>query len=174
MPVFSNVDGTSMFIKIPSGSEYVNTDYIVVSDGTNTVKSPNKIQITLSEVVLLEKTQDLGNWDVNWSVFPQNLFKDVKKNNKIRIYVTVNDATADGDYGAGSWQLQFFDGGWGGYTAFDGGNNVHGSAKDVEGGFVEITVNDSFYNSLQNNTDWGGAIIIQGENLTITKITYLP
>lgn len=177
IPVYSVASKNGMFINIPGTKSVATNDYIIVSDGSANVSSATKINITLAEVTLLEQTQDLGIWSVNWSVFPQDLFKDITVGSTIKIYVSVNDlkhSKKDEDDESGFWQLQFFDGAWGKYTAFDGGNNINGPASAITDGYISFTVNESFYNSLQTNTNWGGAIIIQGENLTVKKISFIP
>jgi hypothetical protein len=142
----------------------------------------NKIDVkrTISlETTLWSGEADLGTWSVNWQIGDgtfgaanPNMFVEqgLKAGQTIRIY-----ATAKSDW----WQIQFFDGHWGGQaeigtaTGLGNGNNINSGIYNLDennGAFV-IPVTETLAEQLTTLNDWGYCWIIQGENLILTKIT---
>lgn len=75
------------------------------------------------------------------------------------------------------WCLQFFDGHWGEMTlGFNDEKHHMVSARVVpeaqEQGFFALRLTAEIIEKLQSYTDWGYWGIIQGEGVTLTKITY--
>lgn len=134
---------------------------------------------TIIEKVIWTGPQDLGAWSINLEIKPGDLFvnADMKVGQKIRFYVT---PTADW------WQIQFFDGMWGGLAVPEGAdpadesaaptNNINpnkvAGATVATDGFVELTVTEELKTILTTKIEWGNSIIVQGENLILDKITY--
>ena len=153
------------------------TDVGIIIQGQNIIVS----NITLSYENVLETTiwtgnVDLGTWSINWT-FGENsastgesntVFADmgVKAGQTLRIY-----GTPTSDW----WQVQLFDGHWGGMTSLDdtfgNGNNVNSGICDLANGCIEINITDEMANLLTTYIDWGYCLIIQGENFVVTKIT---
>jgi hypothetical protein len=144
--------------------------YAFIIQGENFVIS----KVTLFQTVSFEQTlwkgeQDLGTWSINWEL-PADLFSSVvgtvTAGQTLRIY-----GTPTADY----WQVQLFDGHWGGMTAlgdtFGNGNNVNAGLCDLAGGCITINVTAEMAELYNTYTDWGYCGIIQGENFIVTKIT---
>jgi hypothetical protein len=131
-------------------------------------------KITLFQTISFEQTlwkgeQDLGTWSINWEL-PADLFSSVvgtvTAGQTLRIY-----GTPTSDW----WQVQLFDGHWGGMTAlgdtFGNGNNVNSGICDLTDGCITINVTAEMAELFNTYTDWGYCGIIQGENFIVTKIT---
>jgi hypothetical protein len=144
--------------------------YAFIIQGENFVIS----KVTLFQTVSFEQTlwkgeQDLGTWSINWEL-PADLFSSVvgtvTAGQTLRIY-----GTPTADY----WQVQLFDGHWGGMTSlgdtFGNGNNVNAGLCDLAGGCITINVTAEMAELYNTYTDWGYCGIIQGENFIVTKIT---
>ncbi len=142
----------------------------------------NKIDVkrTISlETTLWKGEADLGSWSINWQIGDgtfgadnPNMFveQELKAGKTIRVY-----ATAKSDW----WQIQFFDGHWGGQaeigtaTGLGNGNNINSGiySLDDNNGAIVIPVTETLATQLTTLVDWGYCWIIQGENLIVTKIT---
>lgn len=122
------------------------------------------------EVVVWEGSEDLGSWSLNLEIKPNDMFvtNPVKAGQKLRFYVT---PTADW------WQLQLFNGHWEKMTLPEssaGNNNVNaGDTTISEDGYIEITVTDVMVEELTTKIDWGYAMVVQGESLILTKISFI-
>ena len=122
------------------------------------------------EVVVWEGSEDLGSWSLNLEIKPNDMFvtNPVKAGQKLRFYVT---PTADW------WQLQLFNGHWEKMTLPEssaGNNNVNaGDTTISEDGYIEITVTDVMVEELTTKIDWGYAMVVQGEKLILTKISFI-
>lgn len=134
---------------------------------------------TIIEKTLWSGSVDMGAWAVNYEVKPNDIFvgADMKVGQKIRFYITAY---------AAYWQIQFFDGHWAGLAIEEGvdpedengtwTNNINpdkpAGASLASDGFVEITVTEDIITRLTTLIDWGYAMVLQGENIILTKITY--
>jgi hypothetical protein len=122
-----------------------------------------------AEEELWTGTVDLGSWSINWEM-PADLFSStvgtVKAGQILRIY-----GTPTADY----WQVQLFDGHWGGMTSlgdtFGNGNNVNSDICDLADGCIAINVTAEMAELYNTLTDYGYCGIIQGESFIVTKIT---
>lgn len=95
------------------------------------------------------------------------------KESAIRIYFNVSDP---------EWAFQVIEGHWGpkwfatnddGTQAGEYGHGFHGGNTDATVGYVEFDVNEEMYASLTTQKWWGSAIILQGNHITFTKLTYV-
>lgn len=128
--------------------------------------------------VLWTGMADLAGWSWNWQIGDgtqgasnPRMFvdMDLQEGDIIRLY-----ATAYNDW----WQVQFFDGHWGGQaeignaTGLDNGNNINSGIYNLEehNGAIEIPVTATLLEQLTTFNDWGYCWILQGEGVTITKI----
>ena len=81
----------------------------------------------------------------------------------LHIYVT---PTAD------YWQIQFFDGHWGGMDVHMGnGNNLNAEIYTIQDGRISVPVTPDIAEKFTTLTDWGYCGILQGESLIINKIS---
>lgn len=172
------VNGNSeLIIGVPDKAKKGSKVRLISSNGeiTYTIDFIPNTEVT---TVLWSGALDLGSWSINWQVGDgtagannPKMFvdMDLQEGDVIRIY-----ATPTNDW----WQIQFFDGHWGGQTeignatGLNNGNNIKADIYNLEehDGCIEIPVTAELLSQLTTLTDWGYCWIIQGENLVITKI----
>lgn len=137
-----------------------------------------KYVVTGAEQVLWEGTFDEPNW-TNWEVGKgthgdgnPNMFSEagIKEGQILRVYVEPKDENW--------WQIQFFDGHWGGLTetgsdtGADNGNNVNPNVYTLgDDKCIKFELSKSTVEKLTTLNDWGAAWIIQCENMIVKKIT---
>ena len=92
---------------------------------------------------------------------PELLEAGMKVGSVIRIYIT---PTADG------WNCQLWDGHWHGQFAGCDFNNGNWNL-DEHNGAVEFTVTDDFFARMTASEGWGGAFLVNGDNVICTKVT---
>ncbi|MBQ7899120.1 MAG: hypothetical protein IJ307_04630 [Bacteroidales bacterium] len=125
---------------------------------------------TPTETVVWEGSEDLGVWSLNLEIKPNDMFvtNPISAGQTLRFYVT---PTADW------WQLQLFNGNWGGMVLPEssaGNNNVNaGDTTISEEGYISITVTDLMVEELTTKIDWGYSMVVQGENIILTKISFI-
>lgn len=130
----------------------------------------------LPEVVIADyssKPLDLGagTWTKHY-LTPTTIFlsHDVKAGQKVRIYLSPYELGTDNPW----WQLKPYDGHWWPlfsmvYPGTEGSANADNT--DISKGYVDIDITDDIAQKLKTNTDWGGAMILQGEYAKINKIS---
>lgn len=92
---------------------------------------------------------------------PELLEAGMKVGSVIRIFIT---PTADG------WNCQLWDGHW--HGQFDGCDFNNGNWNlDEHNGAVEFTVTDDFFARMTASEGWGGAFLVNGDNVICTKVT---
>ena len=125
---------------------------------------------TPTEIVVWEGSEDLGSWSLNLEIKPNDMFitNPISAGQTLRFYVT---PTADW------WQLQLFNGNWGAMVlpeSSSGNNNVNaGDTTISEEGYISITVTDLMVEELTTKIDWGYSMVVQGENIILTKISFI-
>ena len=85
----------------------------------------------------------------------------MKVGSVMRIYIT---PTAD------AWNCQLWDGHWGGQFEDCDFNNGNWNLAEHDGA-VEFTVTNDFFTRMTTSAGWGGAILVNGDNVIVTKIT---
>lgn len=168
-------DGNQLIIGIPDNAGAGTKVRLISSNGeiTYTVNvTPN----TEVNTVVWTGAVDLGSWSINWQFGDntQSSGEDAQafvnlglvEGDVIHLYVTpYNDF----------WQIQFFDGHWGGQTSigdiFGNGNNVNSEIVTLADGRLDIPVTAKIAEELTTLTDWGYCWIIQGEGVVVTKIS---
>ena len=137
-------------------------------DGTSlTWPVPFEITAPYTETFLFEGSQDLGSWSINWSLTPADAMVQAgaKAGDILRIYGT---PTADW------WQIQMFDGHWGGMDlGLGNGNNVNPNIYDLSEGYIAIELDADRAEKFTTLTDWGQYGILQGENFIVTGISLI-
>lgn len=92
----------------------------------------------------------------------------------VRIYFNVSNPD--------NWAFQIIEGHWGpkwfatdadGTQAGAYGHNFSVWNTDASLGYIEFDVNEEMYAAMTTQQYWGFAIILQGDNVTFTKITYV-
>ena len=139
---------------------------LVLNDGTVlTWAIPFEVTAPYTEAVMFEGEQDLGSWSINWEMKPNTFFVDhgAKEGDILRVY---GRPTADW------WQIQFFDGHWGGMdVGLGNGNNVNPNIYNLSEGYVSVELDAARAALLTTAIDWGYAFILQGENFIVTKVS---
>ena len=140
--------------------------FLINGDGNVEVTKISHIQYGATETIVWEgEPVDLGNWAINWEMKPATMFVDngLVDGMTLHIYVT---PTAD------YWQIQFFDGHWGGMDVHMGnGNNLNAEIYTIQDGRISIPVTPDIAEKFTTLTDWGYCGILQGESLIINKIS---
>lgn len=121
-----------------------------------------KTEISL-ETTVWEGNQDLGSYDVNYELKPNDMFvkAGIKAGQTLRFYVTPKL-----DY----WSIQVFDGHWGKLLHADLGNQPSSETSSLVDGAIVLTVTEEMVTAFTTLIDWGYAGILQG-NCILTKIT---
>ena len=118
------------------------------------------------ETVIWEGYEDMGSWSNQPYYGSEDAFLNagMSVGDIIRIYYTPLDEW---------WQFQIFDGHWGALALdeLDGGQTV--SADNTESGaaYFAFEVTSALLSQLTDIQNWGGALLTQGENVAITKIS---
>ena len=81
---------------------------------------------------------------------------------------------ASGTPTADWWQVQMFDGHWGGMDlGLGNGNNVNPNIYDLSEGYIAIELDADRAEKFTTLTDWGQYAILQGENFIVTGISLI-
>ncbi|MBO4917355.1 MAG: hypothetical protein J5374_05710 [Bacteroidales bacterium] len=116
------------------------------------------------EKTLWEGSEDLGSWS-NQPYFGAEgalLEMGVKAGDLMRIYFTPY---------ADWWQIQLFDGHWGGLSIAEiGGGQVVNPETSTATSCFEFVMTDAIFAQLTGIQGWGGTILCQGESVIITRI----
>ena len=170
-------NNTELIIGVPDNAKKGSKVRLISSNGeiTYTIDFIPNTEVT---TVLWSGAIDLGTWSVNWQIGDgtagasnPKMFvdMDLQEGDVIRLYVTPTN-----DW----WQIQFFDGHWGGQSEIgnasgvNNGNNINANIYNLDehGGCIELTATAELVRQLTTLNDWGYCWIIQGENLVVTKI----
>jgi hypothetical protein len=142
-------------------------DFTLIDGTSLTWPVPFEITAPYTETFLFQGSQDLGSWSINWSLTPADAMVQAgaKAGDILRIYGT---PTADW------WQVQMFDGHWGGMDlGLGNGNNVNPNIYDLSEGYIAIELDADRAEKFTTLTDWGQYGIIQGENFIVTGISLI-
>ena len=136
----------------------LNGDNVVVDRITTTHYESLETTVWEGNVV----ADDWGNQPTFFSDGGAELLEaGMKVGSVIRIYIT---PTADG------WNCQLWDGHWHGQFAGCDFNNGNWNL-DEHNGAVEFTVTDDFFARMTASEGWGGAFLVNGDNVICTKVT---
>ena len=142
-------------------------DITLIDGQTLTWAIPFEMTAPYTETVMWEGEVDLGNWSLNWEMKPADMFvaADAKEGDIFRIY---GYTTAD------AWQVQTFDGHWGGLDmGLGNGNNVNNEIYDLSNGYIAIELDATRAEAYTTLTDWGYCGILQGESFVVTRLTLI-
>ena len=136
----------------------LNGDNVVVDRITTTHYESLETTVWEGNVV----ADDWGNQPTFFSDGGAELLEaGMKVGSIIRIYIT---PTADG------WNCQLWDGHWHGQFAGCDFNNGNWNLAEHNGA-VEFIVTDDFFARMTASEGWGGAFLINGDNVICTKVT---
>jgi len=121
---------------------------------------------------------DLNNYSINWQFGDNNTSSgedalaftkiDLAEGDVIHFHVTAYEE---------EWEMQFFNGHWGGQTYIgdlfgnSGSNQVNSKVATLNNGCLDIPVTAQLVEELTTMTDWGYCWIFQGKGLVVTKIS---
>jgi hypothetical protein len=136
----------------------LNGDNVVVDRITTTHYESLETTVWEGNVV----ADDWGNQPTFFSDGGAELLEaGMKVGSVIRIYIT---PTADG------WNCQLWDGHWHGQFAGCDFNNGNWNLAEHNGA-VEFIVTDDFFARMTASEGWGGAFLVNGDNVICTKVT---
>ena len=120
---------------------------------------------TPSEVIVWQGEAVADDWGNQPTFFSDGgaelLAAGLKVGSIIRIYIP---ATSD------AWNCQVWDGHWTGQFADCDFNNGNWNLAEHKGA-VEFTVTDDIFSRMTATAGWGGAFLVNGDNVICTKIT---
>ena len=167
IPVTYILNGKTLYFSIPVEARR-GSQLTLVSDNGSVTYTMNIDPGDIIETTLWTGSLEIAGW-ANNEMRDNLIFTGVelKVGQTIRFY---------GDF-ADWWCVQIFDGHWGELVTGYNDEKPHMvSARVVpeakEQGFFSLTLTEEMITKLQTYTDWGYWGIIQGEGLTLTKITY--
>ena len=128
------------------------------------------IHFGAAETVVWEGSFETGDYATNAELGGEDDWVNAElwDGAEIRIYFTAADPS--------DWSLQIFDGHWGGmgYVTPNGVQwNQDNAAEAIEKGYVSFKAEGDAFAAMTSHQWWGFALILQGKNLTITKLAYI-
>lgn len=161
------LNGNTLYLSIPEEARR-GSQITLVSDNGSVTYTMNIDPGDIIETTLWTGSLEIAGW-ANNEMRDNMIFTgiEMKAGQTIRFYGTFADW----------WCIQLFDGHWGEMTTGYNDEKHHMvSARVVpeakEQGFFALTLTDDMIMKLQTFIDWGYWGIIQGEGITLTKITY--
>lgn len=161
------LNGKTLYLSIPAEARR-GSQLTLVSDNGSVTYTMNIDPGDIIETTLWTGSLEIAGW-ANNEMRDNLIFTGVelKVGQTIRFYGNFADW----------WCVQIFDGHWGELVTGYNDEKPHMvSARVVpeakEQGFFSLTLTEEMITKLQTYTDWGYWGIIQGEGLTLTKITY--
>lgn len=95
------------------------------------------------------------------------------KESAIRIYFNVSNPEWAFQVVEGHWESTWFGTNAEGNQAGEYGHCFNGGNTDATVGYAEFDVNEEMYASLTTQQYWGYALILQGDHVTFTKLSYV-
>ena len=121
------------------------------------------------ETTLWEGSESTGNWDNNIGVLSDGGAElsavGAKAGDVINFYGTPDD---------NNWQFRVIEGHWGDVDEFYGNATSSDSQSfEIDGNSVvlKIVLTEEILSKALTQQSWGNAFIVQGENVTLTKVT---
>ena len=116
------------------------------------------------ETILWEGSEALAGWVNQPYLGGEGEWAELglKVGDTVRVYFT---ATIE------EWIFQIYGGHWEGLTFAEiGGNELSHENFDASAGYFEFTVTEDLFTAMTSVQGWGGAVVVQGDGVTITKI----
>ncbi len=161
------LNGNTLYLSIPEEARR-GSQITLVSDNGSVTYTMNIDPGDIIETTLWTGSLEIAGW-ANNEMRDNQIFTgiEMKAGQTIRFYGTFADW----------WCIQMFDGHWGEMsTGYNDEKHHMVSARVVpeakEQGFFALTLTNDMIMKLQTFIDWGYWGIIQGEGITLTKITY--
>lgn len=161
------LNGNTLYLSIPEEARR-GSQITLVSDNGSVTYTMNIDPGDIIETTLWTGSLEIAGW-ANNEMRDNMIFTgiEMKAGQTIRFYGTFADW----------WCIQLFDGHWGEMsTGYNDEKHHMVSARVVpeakEQGFFALTLTNDMIMKLQTFIDWGYWGVIQGEGITLTKITY--
>ena len=143
----------------------------LLTQGENVaVTGVSLIHFGATETVIWEGALETGDYANNLELGGEDDWVEAElwDGAEIRIYFTAADPA--------DWSLQVFDGHWGSlsYVTPDGTQfNQNNAPEMLERGYVSFKAEGAVFEALTSKQWWGSALIVQGKNLTVTKLAFM-
>ncbi len=144
----------------------------LILQGKNvTITGLSFLHFGLSETVVWEgPSANTGDYAQNLELGGEDdwVNAELYEGAEVRIYFTPDDPS--------DWSIQIFDGHWNGmgYVTPDGTQwNAENSPEAIEKGYVSFIAEGNAFTALTTKAYWGTAIILQGKNLVVNKLSFL-
>ena len=131
------------------------------------------VQEIPQEKTVWEGSLETGDYAANLEIGTEDDWVNagLKEGDEVRVYFTPADPA--------DWSMQFFDGHWNAMNMLfpdqDKPNqyNMDRNPDAAAKGYVSLTVTPEIFSAFTTKANWGFAIILQGKNLTITRIAFI-
>ena len=141
-------------------------------DGGVEITAVSLIQFGATETTVWEGSAYTGDYAENLCLGGEDDWVDngLEEGSEVRIYFTT---TLSED-----WQIQVFDGHWSAMSelGLDGDNsnqfNASNSPDALSKGYVSFKATGGIYTKLTTHAWWGNAIILQGKEITVTRLAF--
>ena len=143
---------------------------LVLSGAYFTVTKIDLVTEISQEVIVWEGSRETGDYANNLELGGEDDWVNagMKEGATVYIYFTAADWTV--------WSLQTFNGHWGALPCAPDGTNQFNKTTNPEAeakGYVTFKATGDFYTAMTTHSNWGYALIVQGKNLTVTKLSFL-
>lgn len=143
---------------------------LVISGAYFTVTKIDLVTEISQEVIVWEGSRETGDYANNLELGGEDDWVNagMKEGATVYIYFTAADWTV--------WSLQTFNGHWGALPCAPDGTNQFNKTTNPEAeakGYVTFKATGDFYTAMTTHSNWGYALIVQGKNLTVTKLSFL-
>ena len=144
---------------------------------------PKKVTTTtIDETIVWQDSHYFEKWEDNLALGLDNgksLFDGMNKKEAdkytIRIYGTTNRTSDEGagdDESASGWGAKMWPGMWGQGFEYYGAIHYYGDFRSK--GYIEYrNITEDLIDHLKNDLSWGNCAIVQGQDFTVTKISYV-
>ena len=137
---------------------------------------------TIDETIVWQDSHYFEKWEDNLALGLDNgksLFDGMNKNEAdkytIRIYGTTNRTSDEGagdDESASGWGAKMWPGMWGQGFEYYGAIHYYGDFRSK--GYIEYrNITEDLIDHLKNDLSYGNSAIVQGQDFTVTKISYV-
>ena len=161
------LSGSTLYVSIPDNAKRGSQITLLSAEG-NVTYTMNIDPGDIIETTLWSGSLEIAGW-ANNEMKPNDIFVGVemKEGQTIRFYGTFADW----------WCIKMFDGHWNPLPTGAGDEEPNMISKRVqpeagEQGFFSLTLTADMIQKFQNDIDWGYWGVIQGEGISLSKITY--
>jgi len=134
------------------------------------IKGVSLLKYGAAETVVWEGSRETGDYANNLELGGEDdwVNNGLTEGSMIRVYFTAADPS--------DWSMQLFDGHWNSIASVCPNGvqfNQDNDPDAIDRGYVEFEASGDIYTLLTTHAWWGSALIVQGKNLTITKLAFI-